>query len=84
MRRLASCLVVALAAFTLASCSKDVPTARFECACRAVNVAVDNTRSYVLCESDGDAVQSDAIDECELAFGADPGCECTCTRAGDC
>jgi hypothetical protein len=84
MRRLVTCLVVAFAAVTLASCSKDVPTARFECACQARNVAADNTRTYVLCESDGDGVHQDAIDQCELDFGADPGCECSCDRNGDC
>jgi hypothetical protein len=84
MRRLASYLVAALAALALASCSPDTPTARFECTCRAVNLAVDNSRFYVLCESDGAAVQGDAVSQCELDFGVDPGCECTCERNGDC
>jgi hypothetical protein len=84
MRRLASCLLAALAALALASCSPDTPTSRFECTCRALNLGADNTRSYVLCESDGSEVQNDAINQCELDFSGDPGCECTCDRSGDC
>ncbi|MBI5478606.1 MAG: hypothetical protein HY906_07125 [Deltaproteobacteria bacterium] len=84
MRRLASCFLAALAGLALATCSPDTPTARFECACTAVNLASDNTRSYVLCESDGSQVRGDAEAQCELDFGTDAGCECTCDRNGDC
>jgi len=84
MRRLASTLVAALAALTLASCSPETPTKRYECTCTATNVATDNSRFYTLCESSGDEVNGDAVAQCELDFGTQAGCECTCDRAGDC
>ena len=84
MLRLASCLCAALLALSVASCSKDVPTSRFECTCHAMNVASDNSRFYPLCESDGSQVAGDAVDMCETDFGAEAGCECTCDRVGDC
>ena len=84
MRRLVSYLVAAVAALALASCSPETPSARFECTCTATAVSVDNSRFYTLCESDGDAVNGDAVRQCELEFGDDAGCECECTHRGDC
>ena len=84
MRRLATSLVLALAAFALPACSKDVPKERFECSCLDTNKATDNSRSYVLCEADGADANSDAVNQCELDFAVDTGCECTCQHSGTC
>lgn len=84
MRRLASCLLAVVAAFAIASCSKDVPQERFECTCLDTNRAVDNSRSYVFCEADGADANGDAVTQCELDFGVTDGCECTCAHAGSC
>ena len=83
MRRLAFLVVVA-AAVALASCSKDVPSERFECTCVDTNRAVDNSRSYVFCEADGSDANGDAVTQCERDFGVTDGCECTCDHAGSC
>jgi len=83
MRRLAFLVVVA-AAVALASCSKDVPSERFECTCVNTNLATDNSRSYTFCESDGSDASGDAVNQCELDFAVDTGCECTCEHAGRC
>jgi hypothetical protein len=85
MRRLVTYVVAGLAALALASCSPYTPNQRYECTCTATKLAIDNSRNYTLCESDATAVRDDATLQCELEFGgADLGCECACTRHGDC
>ena len=84
MRRLASCLLTVLAALAIASCSKDVPSVRYECTCVNTALTVDNSRNYVFCESDGSTVKDDATTQCEKDFGVQTGCECTCDHSGDC
>ncbi len=84
MRRLASCLLAVLAALAIASCSKDVPQERFECTCVNTNLATDNSRSYTFCEADGSDAAGDAVNQCELDFAVDTGCDCTCEHAGTC
>jgi len=84
MRRLASALLAVIAALAIASCSKDVPSERYECTCVDTSRATDNSRDYTFCESDATTVKDDATTQCEKDFDVQTGCECTCTHSGSC
>ena len=84
MRRVVACLLAVLAASAITSCSKDVPSVRYECTCVNTNLATDNSRTYTFCESDGSSVKDDATTQCEKDFGVQTGCDCTCDHSGSC